>query len=190
MSLKQRIAEDLKQAMKARDAAALSALRLLKSAITNREIELGSDIDDSELLRLVEKQLKQRRESAKIYRQAGRSELAEKEEKEASVLQSYLPAQLAPEELDRVRRRHRIGLDFTLDDLNALAGWYGGTELFRTPETFEERLAKLEQVTPQQIQEVARRTFTLENLYVCAVGPAKGRAEAKLQKAVHQAPLR
>ena len=97
---------------------------------------------------------------------------------------------LAPEELDRVRRRHRIGLDFTLDDLNALAGWYGGTELFRTPETFEERLAKLEQVTPQQIQEVARRTFTLENLYVCAVGPAKGRAEAKLQKAVHQAPLR
>ena len=102
MSLKQRLAEELKQAMRARDEAALSALRLLKSAITHREIELGSDIDDPEMLRLVEKQLKQRRESAKIYRQAGRSELAEKEEKEASVLQSYLPAQLAPEELERL----------------------------------------------------------------------------------------
>ncbi|MGI5860782.1 MAG: GatB/YqeY domain-containing protein [Myxococcales bacterium] len=101
-SLKQRIAEDLKRAMKARDAASLSALRLLKSAITNREIELGSEVDDLEILRLVEKQLKQRRESAEVYRQAGRSELAEKEEKEASVLQSYLPARLAPDELERL----------------------------------------------------------------------------------------
>ena len=96
---------------------------------------------------------------------------------------------LPEDELDRVRRRHRIGLDFTLDDLNALAGWYGGTELFRRPETFEERLERLEAVTPEQIQEVARRTFSRENLYVCAVGPTKGRAESKLHKAARAAPL-
>jgi predicted Zn-dependent peptidase len=96
---------------------------------------------------------------------------------------------LSQEELDRVRSRQRIGLDFTRDDLNALAGWYGATELFRQPETFEERLVKLEAITPRQIQEAARRTFTRDNLYLCAVGPAKGRAESKLAKAAREAPL-
>ncbi|MDR0964983.1 MAG: GatB/YqeY domain-containing protein [Myxococcales bacterium] len=99
MSLKQRLADDLKAAMKARDEAALSALRLLKSAITNREIELKRDVDESELVKLVEKALKQRRESMEVYRQAGRVELAEREEAEAQVLGRYLPEQLTPEAL-------------------------------------------------------------------------------------------
>jgi uncharacterized protein YqeY len=102
MSLKLRNAEELKAAMKARDEARLSALRLLKSAVTNREIELGKELDDSEVLRLVEKQIKQRRESAEVYRQGGRPELAEREEKEAAALQPYLPARLSPVELERL----------------------------------------------------------------------------------------
>jgi predicted Zn-dependent peptidase len=96
-------------------------------------------------------------------------------------------APLPDGELERVKRRHRIGLDFALDDLNALAGWYGATELFRDPETFEERLEKLEAVTPDHMLEVARRVFRPENLYVCAVGPSKARAEAKLHWATQQA---
>jgi uncharacterized protein YqeY len=100
MSLKQRIEEDMKRAMKARDEASLSAIRLLRSAILDREIELGGALEDPEVLRLVEKQLKQRRESAAIYRQAGRAELAEREEQEARALEVYLPARLSPPELE------------------------------------------------------------------------------------------
>lgn len=100
MTLQERLSEDLKAAMKARDEAALSALRLLKSAITNREIELGRAADEGDILKLVEKALKQRRESAEVYRQAGRDELCAREEAESRVLERYLPAQLSAEELD------------------------------------------------------------------------------------------
>lgn len=90
-------------------------------------------------------------------------------------------------ELDRLKRRQRIGLEFALDDLNALAGWYGATELFRVPEPFEERVERFEQVTPADLQRVAAATFRRDNLYVCAVGPAKGHAEASLRQAIERA---
>ena len=100
MTLKERLSDDLKAAMKARDEAALSALRLLKSAITNREIELKRDADEGDILKLVEKALKQRRESAEVYRQAGRDELCAREEAESRVLERYLPEQLSAGELE------------------------------------------------------------------------------------------
>ena len=100
MSLKQRIDEDMKRALKARDQAALTAVRMLKSAITNREIELGKEADDAEVLRLIEKQIKQRRESAQVYRQNNRPELAEAEEREAAFLGAYLPARLSDAEVE------------------------------------------------------------------------------------------
>lgn len=112
MSLKLRLADDLKAAMKSRDGAALSALRLLKASLTNREIELGCEVDEAELGKLVDKALRQRRESAAIYRQAGRSELAVREEAEARVLERYLPEQLAPEALDAL-------VDEALREVNA-----------------------------------------------------------------------
>ena len=96
---------------------------------------------------------------------------------------------LSPEELLRVKHRHRIGLDFMLDDLNALAGWYGGSELFRVPETFEEKVARLEAVTARQIQQVASRVFTRANLHLVAVGRAAGRARERLEKAARAAEL-
>lgn len=102
MSLKQRIEEDMKKAMKARDQVSLSAVRLLRSAILNREIETGAPADDAEVVRLIEKQLKQRRESAALYRQGGRPELAEREDQEAVVLQAYLPARLSDQELEQL----------------------------------------------------------------------------------------
>ncbi|MGC4115924.1 MAG: GatB/YqeY domain-containing protein [Myxococcales bacterium] len=87
--------------MKSRDAAALSALRLLKTEITKKEIELAKkELDDSEILKLVEKALKQRGESAEQFRKGGRTELAEQEEREAAFLKAYLPARLSEQELD------------------------------------------------------------------------------------------
>ncbi len=94
---------------------------------------------------------------------------------------------LEEDELERVKRRYRIMLDFTLDDVNTLAGWYGGSELFRPPESFEERCRAVEALSARELQEVARRTFRRENLYVCAVGPAADRARAKLEKAAKAA---
>lgn len=112
MSLKLRLNSDLKTAMKSRDEAALGALRLLKAAVTNREIELGREVDEGELCKLVEKALKQRRESAAIYRQAGRVELCAREEAEARALERYLPEQLTPEALDAL-------VDEALREVNA-----------------------------------------------------------------------
>ncbi|MBI5547207.1 MAG: insulinase family protein [Deltaproteobacteria bacterium] len=96
---------------------------------------------------------------------------------------------LAAEDLARVKRRHRMGLDFMLDDLNALAGWYGGGELFRMPETFEQKVQRLESVTAEQIQQVAERTFSRRNLHVLAVGRAAGRAAQRLERAAREAEL-
>ena len=90
---------------------------------------------------------------------------------------------LPQDELARLKRRHRIHLDFTLDQPGDLVGWYGSA-LFHAPLTFEERCSELDAVTPEQLLEVARRTFSRKNLLVCAVGPAKGKAEQKLAAAV------
>ena len=75
------------------------------------------------------------------------------------------------EELDRVLMRRRVSLDFHCDDLATLVNCFGAPELFRAPESFEETLAAMARVSPQQIQEVARRTFSADKLHLCAVGP-------------------
>ena len=102
MSLKDQLTADLKAAMKAKDASALSAIRLLKAEITKAEIAAGKDIGDAEIARLVDKALKQRRESIEIYRKAGREDLAQKEESEAAILAHYQPEQLSQEALEEL----------------------------------------------------------------------------------------
>lgn len=102
MSLKQRIDEDLKKAMKARDPVALSATRLLKAEITHREIGLGRDLDDAEVLKVVDKQLRQRKDAAEQFRAGNRPELAANEEKEGAFLEAYLPRRLGDEELEKL----------------------------------------------------------------------------------------
>jgi len=100
MSLKDRITEDMKAAMRAKDAARLSAIRLLLAAIKQREVDERIALDDAQVLATVERLLKQRRESIAQYEQAGREELAAKERFEAEVLAAYLPAQLSEAEVD------------------------------------------------------------------------------------------
>lgn len=100
MALKSRIQEDMKAAMRARDKARLGALRMLMSAIKQREIDERNELDDTAVLGVVDKMVKQRRESADSYASAGRTELASAEEAEIAVLQEYLPQPLNDDEID------------------------------------------------------------------------------------------
>lgn len=100
MSLKVRIQEDMKAAMRARDAARLSALRMLLAGIKQREIDERIELDDTAVVAIVEKLVKQRRDAAEQYAKAGRDESAANERFEIEVLSAYLPAALDEAALD------------------------------------------------------------------------------------------
>lgn len=100
MSLKDRIHDDMKAAMRAREAARLSALRLLIAAIRQREIDERVELDEAGVVAIVEKLVKQRRDSAAQYEAAKREDLASAERLEVEVLSTYLPAALDAAELD------------------------------------------------------------------------------------------
>ncbi len=99
MSLKDTLIADMKAAMKAADKERLSVIRMTVSAIKQIEIDTREELTEDATLAVVEKLVKQRRESAKQYRDAERPELAEKEEAEIEVLQHYLPEQLSDDEV-------------------------------------------------------------------------------------------
>src|SRR2546421_8778413 len=101
MSLKEQIAGDMIAAMKAKDAARTSTLRMLKSAISYREIEKGGELDEEELSKLLRSQVKQRRDSVEQYQKGGRQELAEKELAEIIVIEGYLPQAASIEEIEQ-----------------------------------------------------------------------------------------
>jgi len=101
MSLKEQIAGDMIAAMKAKDAARTSTLRMLKSAISYREIEKGSALDDEELAKLLRSQLKQRRDSVEQYQKGGRQDLVEKETAEITVIERYLPQAASLSEIEQ-----------------------------------------------------------------------------------------
>jgi len=101
MNLKTRITDDMKQAMRAKDAARLSAIRLLLAAIKQKEVDERISLDDAQVRAVVERLLKQRRESIAQYEQAGRAELAAAERFEADLLVGYLPAQLSEAEVEQ-----------------------------------------------------------------------------------------
>lgn len=94
-----RIQDDLKAAMKARDKARLSTLRMLLTEIKNERIAQGEDLDEDAFLAVVKRLVKQRKDSAEQYRGGGREELAEKEEQEIVVLEEYLPEQVGEDEI-------------------------------------------------------------------------------------------
>ncbi len=104
MSLLEKIDADLKTALKASDRIRLSAVRLLKAAVKNQQIHKGRELSDEEILSVIGSMAKQSRESIEQFSRGGRTDLAEQEKSELAVLQSYLPAQLSPEELDHIIR--------------------------------------------------------------------------------------
>jgi uncharacterized protein len=99
MSLKDSIKEDLKQAMRDRAEARLSALRMLSAAIQRREVDERIQLDDTQVIAAVEKIIKQSRESIEQYEKGGRPELADKERTDIALWQKYLPQQLSPAEI-------------------------------------------------------------------------------------------
>ncbi|MEJ2202287.1 MAG: GatB/YqeY domain-containing protein, partial [Desulfuromonadaceae bacterium] len=99
MSLQEQLNTAMKAAMKAKDSLRLNAIRLVKTAIKNKEIEARKEFDDQDVIGVLSSLVKQRRESAQVYRDNGRVELAEKEEQELAVIQEFLPRQLGEEEI-------------------------------------------------------------------------------------------
>jgi hypothetical protein len=99
MSLKAQISEDMKTAMRAKDSARLGTIRLLQAAIKQREVDERIELDDSNVIAVIEKMLKQRRDSIAAYESANRTDLADVEKFEVTVLQTYLPQQLTEDEV-------------------------------------------------------------------------------------------
>ena len=101
-SLKQRIIGDMTAAMKAKDAARTSTLRMVKAAVQNREIEKGGELSEEELAKALQSLVKQRRDSVEQYERAGREDLAAKERAEIAVIEEYLPRAASREEIERI----------------------------------------------------------------------------------------
>ena len=100
--LKAQIADDMKSAMRAKDAPRLAAIRLLMAGIKQREVDERIELDDAGVIAIVEKQIKQRRDAITQYEAGGRPELAASERFEMQVLEAYLPARLSDAEIDAV----------------------------------------------------------------------------------------
>ncbi len=99
MSLKDRITDDMKAAMKAKDSARLSTIRMLLAAVKQREVDERIVLDDTQLVGVVDKLIKQRKDSIAAFQQAGRSDLVDKEAAEVAVLEAYLPQRLSADEI-------------------------------------------------------------------------------------------
>ncbi len=100
MTLKERITEDMKAAMRASDKERLLTIRMVQAAIKQREVDERIVLDDAQVIAVLEKMVKQRRESIVAFEQGGRADLADKEKTEITLLQAYLPAQLSAVEVD------------------------------------------------------------------------------------------
>lgn len=102
MSLKARISDEMKNAMRAKDTARLGAIRLLQAAIKQREVDERIELDDNQVIEAIEKMLKQRRDSISQYEAANRHDLADVEKFEVKVLQEYLPQALTEDEISAI----------------------------------------------------------------------------------------
>ena len=101
MSLKDRINDDMKAAMRARQADRLSAIRMLLAAVKQREVDERITLDDTQIVGVVDKLIKQRKDSIAAFRQAGRTDLVDKESAEITVLEAYLPQRLSADDIAR-----------------------------------------------------------------------------------------
>jgi uncharacterized protein YqeY len=104
VTLKERITEDMKAAMRASDKERLSTIRMAQAAIKQREVDERITLEDAQVIAVLEKMVKQRKESIAQFEQGGRTDLADRERKEIELLQAYLPAQLSAAEIDALIR--------------------------------------------------------------------------------------
>lgn len=102
MSLLQKIEDDYKTALKTSDSLKVSVLRMLKASSKNKQIDKGKELSDEDIIDVISSLCKQRKESIEMFSKGGREDLAKKESQELAILQSYLPRQLSPEEIDKI----------------------------------------------------------------------------------------
>ena len=105
MSLKERIREDLKKAMKEKDEVKVRTLRMMIAAIRNLEVEKMKEASDEDVLTALQREAKKRREAIEKYEEAGREDLAEEERRELQVIESYLPEQMSEEEIEELAKK-------------------------------------------------------------------------------------
>jgi uncharacterized protein YqeY len=102
MSLKEKINEDMKSAMRSKDVALLGTIRLIQAAIKQKEVDERILVDDNTVISIIEKMLKQRNDSIEAFKKANRTDLVDKEEFEVSVLKNYMPEQMNVEEVEKI----------------------------------------------------------------------------------------
>ena len=102
MSLKEKINEDMKSAMRSKDVALLGTIRLIQAAIKQKEVDERILVDDNSVISIIEKMLKQRNDSIEAFKKANRNDLVDKEEFEVSVLKNYMPEQMNAEEVEKI----------------------------------------------------------------------------------------
>ena len=102
MSLKEKINEDMKSAMRSKDVALLGTIRLIQAAIKQKEVDERILVDDNSVISIIEKMLKQRNDSIEAFKKANRTDLVDKEEFEVSVLKNYMPEQMNVEEVEKI----------------------------------------------------------------------------------------
>lgn len=102
MSLRDRLSEDLKSAMKSRDQLRMDVIRMIKAAVLNKEVELKQDLDDAAMSRIMTTLIKQRKEAAEQFEKGNRQDLAVKERQEIVIIEGYLPTTLSTDEVARI----------------------------------------------------------------------------------------
>jgi uncharacterized protein YqeY len=102
MNLRDRINEDLIAAMKAKDTLRLSVLRMMKTAVKNKEVDLRAELEDGQVLQVLSTLIKQRRDSIEQFTKGGRTDLADKEAAEIKIVEGYMPAAISDDEIERV----------------------------------------------------------------------------------------
>ena len=105
MTFKEKIEQDMVAAAKAKDRATLSALRLIKTAVHNREIDLKRELSEAEFFQVLSSMVKQRKDSIEQFAKGGRADLVEKEESELKVIHSFMPTQMSEEDVNREIRQ-------------------------------------------------------------------------------------
>lgn len=130
MNLKERISEDMKAAMRAREAGRLSAIRMLLAAIKQKEVDERITVDDAQVVSIVDRLIRQRRDSIEQFEKAGRTDLADREKAEIEVLSAYLPQQASPAEVAA-----------EIDAAIAAAGATGPQQMGKVMAVLKQRLA-------------------------------------------------
>jgi hypothetical protein len=147
MSLEKKIVEDLKTAMKEKDALRLSCLRMLKTAMKNLAVEKKRTLKDDEIQGVISSLIKKGKDSAHEYKKAGRDDLAEKEESEVAIFYGYMPEQLTPEDIER-----------TLKEIISEISAEKPSDLGKVMKTAMSRMAGKAQ--GKEVNEIARRLLT------------------------------